>query len=60
MMLMGSLMFDGLTASETDKQFKKSARKLAYPGMFANNLVGLILGMSFYLFSIMVYGDNSH
>jgi len=59
-LVMCSLAFDGLTQTQTDMNHKKSKRDFAYPGMLVNNLVGLLFSGSFYVFSVVQYGENSH
>lgn len=59
-LVMCSLAFDGLTQTQTDMNHKKSKRDFAYPGMLVNNLVGLLFSGSFYIFSVVQYGENSH
>ena len=58
--MFASLGFDGLTQTQTDKRFKQSKREFAYPGMLANNLVGLILSLTMYVVNAMIFGDNTH
>ena len=37
--IIGSLLFDGVVQSQTDKEHKSSGRDYAYSMMFSNNLV---------------------
>jgi adenosine 3'-phospho 5'-phosphosulfate transporter B2 len=55
-----SLSFDGLTQTQTDKQHKSTKRDFAYPGMLSNNVVGLVLSLGMYSYSVLVHGDTTH
>jgi UDP-galactose transporter B1 len=59
-LLLGSLIFDGMTGTQTDKQHKETKRDFAYPGMFVNNLVGFVLSAVIYLYGVFMNGDDSH
>ena len=39
LLIIGSLVFDGLVSSQTDKEHKSSGRDYAYSLMFSNNFV---------------------
>lgn len=60
LLLLGSLTFDGLTGTQTDKQHKETKRDFAYPGMFVNNMVGFVLSAAIYAFGVFTQGDDSH
>jgi len=60
LLLLGSLTFDGLTGTQTDKQHKATKRDFAYPGMFVNNSVGMILSAAIYFFGVFTQGDETH
>lgn len=60
LLLLGSLTFDGLTGTQTDKQHKETKRDFAYPGMLVNNLVGMVLCGAIYVFSVVNNGEDSH
>lgn len=47
-LVFGSLVIDGISASETDKIHKAEKREFAYHSMFYTNLVSLILNALFY------------
>lgn len=59
-LVFGSLVFDGLTQTQTDKNHKESKRDFAYPNMFTNNLLGLVLSTSIYLYGVTMMGDDTH
>jgi len=48
LLVCGSLLFDGLSNTQTDKNQKKSKRDFAYLTMFYNNLFGLVLSLIIY------------
>lgn len=54
-----SLAFDGLTQTQTDKNHKEKSRDFAYPSMFTNNLIGLILSGMMYTFGAITEGDDT-
>ena len=60
LLLLGSLTFDGLTGTETDKHHKETKRDFAYPGMFVNNMVGLVLSLVIYTVGVFSEGDDTH
>ena len=59
-LILGSLAFDGLAQTQTDKQHKASKRDFAYPSMFTNNLFSLVMSVCFYAFSVATNGEDSH
>ena len=59
-LVFGSLIFDGLTQTQTDKNHKESKRDFAYPNMFTNNLLGLGLSTIIYLYGVIAMGDDTH
>jgi UDP-galactose transporter B1 len=59
-LVLASLMFDGMTQTQTDKQHKSSKRDTAYPTMFTNNCFGAVLSLSFYVYNVVVHGDDTH
>ena len=54
------MVFDGLTQTQTDKNHKESKRDFAYPNMFTNNLLGLVLSSIIYMYGVIVMGDDTH
>lgn len=54
-----SLIFDGLTSSQTDKEHKNSGRDYAYSIMFSNNLVQFFANLGFYLFSVLYSNEDT-
>jgi drug/metabolite transporter (DMT)-like permease len=58
-LVFASLVFDGLTNSQTDKEHKESGRDYAYSLMFSNNFVSLIGNTSIYLFYWLFYNDST-
>lgn len=48
-LVLASLIFDGLTSSQTDKHHKDSGRDLAYSIMFSNNVVQLVANIAFFV-----------
>jgi UDP-galactose transporter B1 len=58
-LIVGSLLFDGLVSSQTDKEHKKSGRDFAYSMMFSNNFVQLLFNLMFYAFYYFVHGDDT-
>ena len=60
LLLLGSLTFDGLTGTQTDKQHKATKRDFAYPGMFVNNSVGFVLSAVIYTVGVVTQGDDTH
>lgn len=58
-LIIGSLIFDGLVSSQTDKEHKKSGRDFAYSMMFSNNFVQLLFNLMFYGFYFFVHGDDT-
>ena len=59
MLVVGSLFFDGLTNSQTDKEHKSSGRDYAYSLMFSNNLVSLIANAGLYSLNFMYNHDDT-
>lgn len=57
--VVASLIFDGLTNSQTDKEHKSSGRDFAYSLMFSNNLVSLIGNTLIYIFTWLTIGDDT-
>ena len=60
LLVLGSLLFDGLSNTQTDKNHKKSKRDFAYLSMFYNNLFGLVLSFVIYLYEVQIAGDDSY
>ncbi len=58
-LILGSLIFDGLVSSQTDKEHKSSGRDFAYSLMFSNNFVQLVLNVVFYAFYFFIHGDGT-
>lgn len=58
-LVIASLIFDGLTSSQTDKEHKSSGRDYAYSIMWSNNFVQLIANTCFYLFSVVYSHENT-
>eukprot|EP00347_Sterkiella_histriomuscorum_P004006 403362113 len=58
-LVLGSLFFDGLTSSQTDKQHKQSGRDFAYSIMFSNNFVQLIANILFYIPAFFYQNDTT-
>jgi UDP-galactose transporter B1 len=58
-LVMLSLGFDGLTQTQTDKNHAEKKRDFAYPSMFTNNLIGLILSSMMYTFGAITEGDDT-
>ena len=58
-LIVGSLIFDGLVSSQTDKEHKSSGRDFAYSLMFSNNFVQLVLNVAFYAFYFFIHGDDT-
>lgn len=58
--MLGSLGFDGLTQTQSDKNHRKSRRDFAYPNMFVNNLFGLVMSSMFYMYEVTMNGNDSH
>jgi UDP-galactose transporter B1 len=54
-----SLLFDGLTNSQTDKEHKESGRDYAYSLMFSNNFVSLIGNALIYGSTYLAVGDDT-
>ena len=54
-----SLLFDGLTSSQTDKEHKQSGRDYAYSFMFSNNFVSLLANMTLYSMNYMYNHDDT-
>jgi len=59
LLIIASLLFDGLVSSQTDKEHQSSGRDYAYSLMFSNNLVQLCANAGFYLFTWAMYGDDT-
>lgn len=59
-LVLGSLLFDGMTQTQTDKQHKSSKRETAYPTMFTNNVFGLIMSALIYMYDVHTTGDDTH
>lgn len=59
LLILSSLLFDGMVSTETDKTHKSSGRDFAYSFMFSNNLVQLSANLIFYLFYYFVHGDDT-
>jgi len=60
LLILGSLCFDGLTQTQTDKQHKASKRDTAYPTMFTNNCFGAVLSTIAYITEVYISGDDTH
>lgn len=58
-LVLGSLLFDGLTSSQTDKEHKSSGRDYAYAIMFSNNFVQLGGNIIFFGVNQIYTHDNS-
>lgn len=58
-LVFGSLIFDGLTSSQTDKEHTSSGRDYAYLLMFSSNLVSLVGNITFYLWTVAINGDDT-
>ena len=59
-MVIVSLLFDGMTQTQTDMQHAKSKRDFAYPAMFTNNCFGLLLSLSIYIYNVVFLGDDTY
>lgn len=57
-LVIGSLLFDGLTSSQTDKEHKSSGRDYAYSIMFSNAIVQLGANIVMYTFAAL-NGDDT-
>ena len=57
--VVASLLFDGLTSSQTDKHHKETSRDYAYSIMFTNNFVALIMNLVFYALTCIFWGDDT-
>lgn len=54
-----SLIFDGLTSSQTDKEHKSSGRDYAYSIMVSNNVVQFLANLGFYIFSVFYSNEDT-
>lgn len=54
-----SLVFDGISSSQQDKNHKEHKREWAYLTMFYNNLVIFVLNFACYLYNSVFEGDKS-
>lgn len=59
MLIVASLLFDGMVATQTDIDHKKSGRDYAYSLMFSTNVVHLLANLSFFGFSLLAYQDDT-
>ena len=60
LLVIGSLLFDGLSNTQTDKNQKKSKRDFAYLTMLYNNLFGLCLSLIIYSYEVSILGDDTY
>jgi solute carrier family 35 (UDP-galactose transporter), member B1 len=58
-MVLGSLVFDGLVSSQTDKEHKATGRDYAYPLMFSSNFVQLAANLALFTFYFFIHGDDT-
>ena len=58
-MVVASLVFDGLTSSQTDKQHKVSGRDYAYSIMFSNSLVQFLANFVIYSYEFTFQNDDT-
>jgi UDP-galactose transporter B1 len=58
-LVLTSLLFDGLTSSQTDKEQKSSGRDFAYSLMFTNNFVQLCANIILYAITMITTGDDT-
>lgn len=59
MLILASLLFDGMVQTQTDKEHQSSGRNFAYSLMFSNNLVQLLANLGFYTFYHLFHGDDT-
>jgi solute carrier family 35 (UDP-galactose transporter), member B1 len=58
-LIIASLLFDGLIATQTDINHKKSGNDYAYSLMFSTNVVHLILNSAFIFFYWFINNDDT-
>ena len=59
LLIIASLLFDGMVATQTDIDHKKSGRDYAYSLMFSSNVVHLCANLGFFAFSLFAYHDTT-
>jgi UDP-galactose transporter B1 len=59
MLIIASLLFDGLVSSQTDKEHQSSGRDYAYSLMFSNNFVQLLANTAVFSFTWLRNGDDT-